>query len=119
MTYKNGFLLLEVLLGLCLTSLLFFILTYYITIIKNVQQDTLTRLEMLHIARNTIEKAIALREVKNTPFSSLNGYTVSFVDNKYASFVLKQSVIEKNDRAYKKSLSLYAYIVNEDSDNEQ
>lgn len=59
MIVKHGFLLLEVMLGLCVTALLFSIMAFYITIITTVQQEACTRFELLSAARNATEKMIA------------------------------------------------------------
>ncbi len=110
MTVKNGFLLVEALLGLCFTSLLFCIITYYIGNIKNIQQETLSRLEMLLIARNAVERAIVFQE-SGSPIIADNKYSLMFTDKKIVDNFSRvcTMAVEKNDQKSKKSLSLCVY----------
>jgi type II secretory pathway pseudopilin PulG len=56
MVAKNGFLLIELMIGL--TTLIFFIviITHYIIEVKNTQQKALVEIEALSLARNIVEK---------------------------------------------------------------
>jgi hypothetical protein len=56
---KNGFLFVELSIGLTLLTILIFIITHYIIEVKNVQQHTLLRIEALSYARSAVEKSIA------------------------------------------------------------
>jgi len=56
---KNGFLLIELMIGLSVSTFFILIITHYIIEVKVTQQKALQRVEAFSIARNEAEKAIA------------------------------------------------------------
>ena len=56
---KNGFLLIELMIGLSISTFFILIITHYIIEVKVTQQKALKRIEAFSIARNTSEKILA------------------------------------------------------------
>lgn len=79
MNPKNGFLLIELMIGLTLAFFLILISAHYIIQLKNIQQDAFIRIEALSLARTCAEKMIAGQRVDNN--HSL--YTVHVVNEPY------------------------------------
>lgn len=59
MKHKNGFLLVELMLGLSITTFFMVVITHYIIEAKVTQQKALKRVEDFSIARNEAERLIA------------------------------------------------------------
>lgn len=79
MNPKNGFLLIELMIGLTLAFFLILISAHYIIQLKNIQQAALMRIEALSLARTCAEKIIA-----GQPIDSNNPrYTVQVVSKPY------------------------------------
>ena len=56
---KNGFLLIELMIGLSVSTFFVLIITHYIIEVKVTQQEALKRIEAFSVARNEMEKMIA------------------------------------------------------------
>ena len=56
---KNGFLLIELMIGLSVSTFFMLIITHYIIEVKVTQQKALKRIEAFSIARNEAERVIA------------------------------------------------------------
>lgn len=56
---KNGFLLIELIIGLSVSTFFILIITHYIIEVKVTQQKALQRVEAFSVARNKTERAIA------------------------------------------------------------
>jgi len=56
---KNGFLLIELMIGLSISTFFILIITHYIIEVKVTQQKALKRIEAFSIARNKSEKILA------------------------------------------------------------
>lgn len=56
---KNGFLLIELMIGLSLSTFFIVLITHYIIEVKITQQEALKRIEAFSIARNETERVIA------------------------------------------------------------
>jgi hypothetical protein len=56
---KNGFLLIELMIGLSISTFFMLIITHYIIEVKVTQQKALKRIEAFSLARNAAEKIIA------------------------------------------------------------
>jgi len=59
MKSKNGFLLIELMIGLSLSTFFVLVITHYIIEVKATQQKALKRIEDFSIMRNETEKALA------------------------------------------------------------
>jgi len=59
MKLKNGFLLIELMIGLSISTFFILIITHYIIEVKVTQQKALKRIEAFSIARNETEKILA------------------------------------------------------------
>ena len=59
MSAKNGFLLIELMIGLTISIFFILIITHYIIEVKISQQQALKRMEALSLARNQYEKVVA------------------------------------------------------------
>jgi len=59
MKLKNGFLLIELMIGLSISTFFILIITHYIIEVKVTQQKALKRIEAFSIARNEAEKILA------------------------------------------------------------
>jgi hypothetical protein len=87
---KNGFLFVELSIGLTLLTILIFIITHYIIEVKNVQQRTLLRMEALTIVRNAAEKVIAHNYIPTIHATPNNQFAVNFEKLSPAHTVYKQ-----------------------------
>jgi len=56
---KNGFLLIELMIGLSISTFFILIITHYIIEVKVTQQKALKRIEAFTVARNEAEKIVA------------------------------------------------------------
>lgn len=56
---KNGFLLIELMIGLSVSTFFIVLITHYIIDVKRTQQVALKRIETFSLARNESERAIA------------------------------------------------------------
>jgi len=65
MRYKPGLLLIELLGGLTMFILCTVIITHYIIVVKNSQQQTLKRMEKISFLRNEYEKALVKNYMNN------------------------------------------------------
>jgi Tfp pilus assembly protein PilW len=59
MKLKNGFLLIELMIGLSVSTFFILLITHYIIDVKRTQQEALKRIETCSLARNESERAIA------------------------------------------------------------
>jgi Tfp pilus assembly protein PilW len=59
MKLKNGFLLIELMIGLSVSTFFILLITHYIIDVKRTQQEALKRIEIFSLARNESERAIA------------------------------------------------------------
>jgi hypothetical protein len=59
---KNGFLLIELMIGLTISTFFILIITHYIIKVKITQQQALKRVELLSLSRNQGEKIIAQKD---------------------------------------------------------
>jgi len=62
MNAKNGFLLVELMIGLLVSTFFMIIITHYIIEVKSTQQKALEKIENFSSARNTAEKDFAKNE---------------------------------------------------------
>lgn len=62
MKAKNGFLLVELMIGLLVSTFFTIIITHYIIEVKSTQQKALEKIENFSSARNTAEKDFAKNE---------------------------------------------------------
>ncbi len=56
---KNGFLLIELMIGLSVSTFFILLITHYIIDVKRTQQEALKRIETFSLMRNESEKVIA------------------------------------------------------------
>ena len=59
---NNGFLLIELMIGLSITTFFSVIIAHYIIEVKVTQQKALKRIEAFSLARNTMEKDLAKKQ---------------------------------------------------------
>jgi len=59
MKSKNGFLLIELMIGLSLSTFFVLVITHYIIEVKSTQQKALKRIESFSIMRNETERCLA------------------------------------------------------------
>jgi competence protein ComGC len=65
MNTKNGFLLVELMLGLAISIFFILIITHYIIEVKVTQQQAINRIETVSLLRNQKEKIIAQKNGNN------------------------------------------------------
>ena len=65
MVIKNGFLLVELMIGLTVSIFLILIIAHYIIEVKNKQHTSLKSVEALSATRNNNEKAYAKKQIKD------------------------------------------------------
>lgn len=76
---KKGFLLLELLIGLCIFNIFISLIVNYIVEVKNTQFEALNRIEALSIARSVIEEMSAGKN--NVEKSKEKKFTISITEN--------------------------------------
>jgi len=121
MVIKNGFLLIELMIGLTLSTFLILIITHYIIEVKNVQQLALARVEALSLARNTLEKFIAHSTFSIPEQINTNQFTVNITNKSYSvplntihekftvSLIMKNIVVTWVMQEKKQSVSIDGY----------
>ena len=77
MINKNGFLLIELMIGLTVSIFLILIISHYIIEVKNKQQEALERAEALSLARNSIEKINAGKELQWQQIPANKKYSIT------------------------------------------
>lgn len=63
-TFKPGFLLVELTIGLLVSTVFILIITHYIIEVKTTQQKAIIKMESFSIARNDKEKAYTKNKIK-------------------------------------------------------
>ena len=64
MSVKNGFLLVELMIGLTVSIFFILVITHYIIEVKNTQQQALKSIETVTSSRNQKEKMIAQKNIR-------------------------------------------------------
>src|SRR5436190_13156246 len=130
MILKQGFLLVELMVGLTLSLFLILIIAHYIIEVKNIQQGVTARIEALSLARNVVEKIIAKNELNTQQTNDNKKFTVQITgapfllsrnnflfDHKASQFDRYAITVSWNIRGMNHSLSLLTIAAHQEIEN--
>jgi len=118
MIVKDGFLLIELMIGLILSIFLILIITHYIFEVRNVQQEAIARIEALTLARNTIEKIIAHKGVIGSSLlPQAHKFVITTTQEPFMeqqgnnSFIMNKVTVKWKKNNKNRSVSIYGNIM--------
>ncbi len=114
MILKQGFLLIELMIGLTLSLFLILIIAHYIIEVKNIQQGAIAHIQALSLASTIIEKCRAKNEFIIEHNNDTNNYTVSIASEPFLLFHASLLLLgtPKNDNLYDKHTVTVTWKIN-------